>query len=296
MRTFPHLHPQLEDVAAMDYKQRMDYLGTRRYANHPGSAEVLAELDLIYKAPRSHRMPWLMVAGDSGVGKSTAVRKFASAINSAEPHDDETQTFPVLMVEMPPDAVEKRLYVEIINELGVFPGHRTPVDQLQYTARTLIANCQVRMLVLDEAQHLLSGTPHRRIVSQNAIKNLCNKMQISLVCVGVMETFDAVNHDKQMVSRFRRIVLKRFDNDKQYGAFLQTLESLLPLRHPSNLALPHLTAMIHTRTEGVVSFTWDLLESAARAALVAGKEFVDEKTIKSMKWVRPSDRNKRDQY
>ena len=94
----------------------------------------------------------------------------------------------------------------------------------------------VRFLVIDEVHNILSGSRLQQRRLLNLLRWLGNELQIPLVAVGTAEALHAVQSDDQLANRFEPIGLPPWRDGEEYRQLLSTLEALLPLRRPSQLA------------------------------------------------------------
>jgi hypothetical protein len=77
-------------------------------------------------------------------------------------------------------------------------------------------------------------------------------LQIPLVAVGTAEAFHAVQSDDQLANRFEPTRLPPWHDGEEYRQLLSTLEALLPLRRPSQLANTGLAEKILAAAEGIL--------------------------------------------
>jgi hypothetical protein len=93
----------------------------------------------------------------------------------------------------------------------------------------------VRMLIIDEINTMLAGTFREQRVFLNSIRLLANDLKLPLVCVGTQEAKQVLMTDQQLADRFAASELPPWRDDLALGQLLASFESILPLRHPSNL-------------------------------------------------------------
>jgi hypothetical protein len=281
---------------------------TRRYLATPGEGRILdnweaiwighhdaklvhARLDRMLKTPPSDRPKNLLVFGESNVGKSTILKRWAKATNekaaaTAEAQDPETMgewaVVPVVRVQTPPKGDEGRLYDNILRAMGFpLPISYSPSAKCQ-TVLKLLANNQTKILMLDEFHNALSGRFDQRLHFNVVIKNLTNEAGIPLVVAGV-ETVELVfRKEDQLHRRFTRIKLEAWRDNEDWRKLLRSFERLIPLKHPSFLAQPEMATTLYEVSSGRIGDLSDVLREAAIQAILSGEERITPDMIQAL--------------
>jgi Bacterial TniB protein len=139
----------------------------------------------------------------------------------------------------------------------------------------LARQMDVRMLIIDEINTMLAGTFREQRVFLNSIRLLANDLKLPLVCVGTQEAKQALMTDQQLADRFAASELPPWRDDLALGQLLASFESILPLRHPSNLRGTDVRRRILALTDGITVRICRLIETAAIQAIETGKERID---------------------
>src|SRR5260221_4068526 len=126
------------------------------------------------------------------------------------------------------------------------------------------------LLIIDDVQNVVAGTRLQQRRLLNLLRWLGNELQIPLVAVGTAEALHAVQSDDQLANRFEPIGLPPWRNGKEYQQLLSTLEAVLPLRRPSQLAKPALAPKILSPAQGILGDVVAIVTRAALAAVAAG--------------------------
>jgi hypothetical protein len=106
----------------------------------------------------------------------------------------------------------------------------------------------------------------------NLLKHLTNVLQVTMVCAGTEDALSALSADAQVASRFQHVALRRWALDDDFTRFLRTIEVLMPLRRPSDLAQEDMAARILSLSRGVTGEVMRVLNTAAIAAIRNGHE------------------------
>ncbi len=130
------------------------------------------------------------------------------------------------------------MYQAILRE--VFAPFRSSAraGQLEHEVVRLLATIGVKVLIIDEIQHVLAGPLLRQRAFLNVIKHLGNELQLPIVAVGTQDAFNAIQTDPQLANRFEPAVLQHWTMGEDYLRLLASFEKLLPLEHSSALLDP----------------------------------------------------------
>jgi hypothetical protein len=272
---FSHLLPSHQRIAAQENQERVEWIRHDRWINHTKAEQVLARLsDLLSYPPRS-RMPSLLIFGDPGMGKTKIIEKFLREHPSLYDENTGMTRSPVAATQMPPIPSEREFYEGLLVSLGSVMPHGVPVNHLRHRFRVLARQMDVRMLIIDEIHTMLAGSFREQRVFLNSIRLLANDLKLPLVCVGTQEAKQALMTDQQLADRFAATELPPWRNDPALIQLLASFESILPLRHPSNLRSTDVRRRILALTDGITVRICRLIETAAIQAIETGKEHID---------------------
>lgn len=273
-------------------QERITYIRSPRWIGYPRAQEILTQLENLLTHPKAHRMPNLLIVGDTNNGKTMLVRRFCNQHKPDDNPEGEAAKVPVLFVQAPPVPDEGRFYNAILELLFApyKPGDRA--DRKQFQAIKLLRTVGLRMLVIDEIHHLLAGSMTKQKAFLNVIKYLGNELEVPIVGVGTRDAFRAIQTDLQLSNRFDQALLPRWANNEMFLRLLATFERSIPLRNPSNLTDGALADKIYSMSEGYLGEISRVLESAAVRAVETGLERIDKRLLDGIGWISPSDRRK----
>src|SRR5450432_2336714 len=159
--TLAHLHPSA--LAILDESQavRIRRIRTDRWIGYARAQTALDAIEELLTFPKRTRMPNILLVGPTNNGKTMIVERFRRGhfATEADETPDGTAVVPVLKVQMPPGADERRLFGAILQALGIVgTASYATVAARQDAAVRLMRSTNVKLLIVDEAQNLLSGT------------------------------------------------------------------------------------------------------------------------------------------
>lgn len=273
-------------------EERIRYIRSPRWIGYPRAQEILDQLEQLLTYPKSHRMPNLLIVGDTNNGKTMLVERFCRRHKADDNPQGGAAIVPVLFVQAPPIPDEGRFYNAILELLFAPYKAGDRVDRKQFQAIKLMHAVGLKMLIIDEIHHILAGSMSKQKAFLNVIKYLGNELQIPIVGVGTRDAFRAVQTDPQLSNRFDHAVLPRWNNDESFLRLLATMERTLPLRLPSTLIDGALADKLYSMSEGYIGEISRLLVSAAVRAVETKYERIDKKLLDSLGWTAPSERRK----
>jgi hypothetical protein len=290
-----HLHPSALAILDESPAVRIRRIRTDRWIGYARAQTALNAIEELLTFPKRTRMPNILLVGPTNNGKTMIVERFRRGqfATEADETPDGTAVVPVLKVQMPPGADERRLFGAILQALGIVgTASYATVAARQDAAVRLMRSTNVKLLIVDEAQNLLSGTRDQQRRVLNVLRWLGNELQISLVAVGTPEAMRAIQSDEQLANRFEPLALPMWHAGEEYQRLLATLETVLPLRHASHLSEPELANRILAMTEGVLGEIVTVVTRAATLAVSSGAESISVEILNQIGFISPSGRRR----
>lgn len=147
----------------------------------------------------------VMLLGESGVGKSTLLVKYVEKHPAVE-HEEFTE-IPVLYVAIGQSPTPKILASTGLKALGDPKWHVG--KEVELTARLvfLIKQCRVRLVIFDEANHLIDRGGEKTLhTAADWLKGLVDATRVSFVLAGIPRTKKLLENNDQLRSRFREVI------------------------------------------------------------------------------------------
>jgi hypothetical protein len=294
MSEFSHLHASTRTIIEESAESRIRRIRTDRWITYARAEIALVAMEDLLTFPKRTRMPNVLLIGPTNNGKTMIVEKFRRTHPpfAASTAPDGAASIPILKVQMPPGPDEPRFFGAILGELG-FPHLLSErLAARQEAALRMLRQTNVRVLIIDEVHNVLSGSRLQQRRLLNVLRWLGNELQIPLVAVGTAEALHAMQSDDQLANRFEPIGLPPWRHGEEYRQLLSTLEAVLPLRQPSDLATPALADKILSAAEGILGEVISIVTRAAVRAINAGSECITTKLIEETGFTTPSQRRR----
>jgi DNA polymerase III delta prime subunit len=260
-------------------------------ANHPLLIETY--LYVQEKISESARGKVYLVYGPTGVGKSTVYRKVKNEIImnhlSTKGHNS---MIPIVGLELPaPDNGKfnwKDFYKRLLKEMkeplidkkikkdhhpkkfipDYLPG---TAPELRESLENCIINRGTKIILLDEAQHLLKVASGKSIQDQmDTLKSIANLTEAIIVMFGTYDLIDFFDLNGQLGRRTNEIHFPRYDiniqnGEEAFASVINTFQNRIPLKNYSDLTL-HLE-FLYERSIGCIGILKEWLDNCVKDAL-----------------------------
>jgi type II secretory pathway predicted ATPase ExeA len=287
---YAHLNEKAREALKLSTADRIDYIKRARWIGYTRAREILEQLEELLTHPKKHRMPNLLIYGDTNNGKTMVVNRFRQLHPARDNDDGDAAIIPVLIIQCPPVPDENRFYNAILNKLFAPYKASDRVDKKQFQAIRTLERVKLQVLILDELHNLIAGNMNKQRHFLNTLKYLGNELQIPLVGVGTKDALVALRTDPQLANRFEPAELPRWQMGNDYLKLLASFERMLPLKRPSNLVETNLALKLLSMSEGIIGELASILTKAAVKAIKSGKEQITVELLNSLKWIQPSKR------
>jgi Bacterial TniB protein len=272
-----HLRPEARRIAELPKVERLGRLAADRWIGYSRAQDALKRMNMLLSTQAGRVRPQnMLIVGPSNNGKSTIAEKLQRQHPQRCSEERDRSIFPVLSIQMLPNATVQRFHTQLLDGLGAPVGHFQRGDTLSAITLNLMRTCEVGLLIIDELHNLLCGSSSRQREILGLIRYLGNELRIPIVGLGTKDAWLALRLDDQLENRFQPFLLPRWANDAETGRLLASFETVIPLQECSGLGLPVLRKVIVERSEGLIGEMHELLLRAAGHALMEGRERIEE--------------------
>jgi hypothetical protein len=165
-----HLSEKARLALELSDEERINLILSERWIGYTNAKEILGKLDELLTYPKRHRMPNLLIVGDTNNGKTMIASRFHTLHPIDENVDGDAIVFPVMLVQAPPVPDEGRLYDEILRKLSAPFKVKDPPSKKLFQVLTISDRVKLKMLIIDEIQDILAGSLRNQHKFRNAIK------------------------------------------------------------------------------------------------------------------------------
>ncbi|MCB1765988.1 MAG: TniB family NTP-binding protein [Candidatus Competibacteraceae bacterium] len=291
-----HLNTAARAALDLPSATRIDRIRSPRWIGYTRAKQLLDKLDDLLTHPKTHRMPNLLIVGDTNAGKTMLANRFVQLHPPDKTAGGEAVIVPVMAIQAPPGPDENRFYNAILEALCTPYNPRERVAQKQIQVLRVLKRIGLRMLIIDEIHNVLTGSVAKQRQFLNVLKYLGNDLQITLVGLGTKEALRALQADPQLANRFEPAALPPWQLNQDFQMLLASFEQVLPLRKRSRLADEPLARKLLVLSEGSLGELSVLLTSAAVYAVHSGTERIDERVLAAIDWIPPSERRRHTEH
>jgi len=270
-----HLAVSVRPLAFGSAEDRIRHIHTVHWISYPRADIALGLFERLFHYPACTRMPCVLLYGESGIGKTMILEKFARAHRPVY-HDKEGHEIrPVLLTQMPSGPDERRLCAGILTVIGA-PFHTAEkIATLETLTHVMLRRLCVRVVVFDEVHNLLAGSQREQRRALNVLKTLANVLQAVIIAVGTRDALLAIQTDAQVARRFEPLELPRWTEDASFRAFVASLLKVLPLRKASAITDRECIQLLLRRSDGVTAQICAIIAQSAEIAIQNGSETID---------------------
>lgn len=284
---YAHLAEDYRPWADRSDEDRIKFISKERFLYFDHTEAILNKLEYLYRQENAVRAQGLLLVGESLMGKTSILYRFMKNHPATDNPEGDEAVVPIVSVQFPEKA-KSDLYREILRSLNASPSSTARSGAVRSDCVDLLRAIKMKVLVIDELHNIIVGSPNEQEAALNSIKYLMNETGRPIVGAGTLRALTAVKASTQMTSRLRGVVIPRFTYDRGFCEALCMFEQILPLRKPSNLDNPDLSAEIHRLTSGVTGHIADLLNHSAVEAINDKSECITSSTFSAIGWIAPS--------
>lgn len=155
---------------------------------------------------RQYEPDIVFIVGESGTGKTWLINRFL-ANYPREDRVDHT-VVPVLVVSVPPKCTLKTLPGAMLQALGSPLWNVGSEEQRSHQLETLIKKCEVKLIILNEANHLVDrGREKSHYLLGDWIKHMSEKTGVPFVLAGIPRVKVLLSVNEQLADRVRRLIV-----------------------------------------------------------------------------------------
>ena len=258
------------------------------YIPYPGAEDTLEEIeDCHYSREYSNEPRSMAITGYTGSGKTTIIEQYM-ARHPANETEKETSV-PIFKSLIQPNSnikdflksVLKSLIasVSMIDEDDVDDAYlRGDLTTIRKRLYKYIKEANVKLIILDEFQHLVSSKNDKKILNDIAdtIKTLINETKVPVILVGTTRAKAVFAVNPEMARRFSGNVdiepfkISTSDEILEFRKFLTAVDKAVPLDN-TGLSSGEMTQRFYAASNGVIDDIMRLIKFAGKKTIKEGR-------------------------
>jgi DNA transposition AAA+ family ATPase len=251
---------------------------------------VLIRLEDLLSHPPVARMPNLLLVGETNTGKTVIAETFVRRHPASDNLASEFVSVPVLLIQAPPGGSISRLYRTIIDQFFIRMNQPKRLEHAASIMLKQLRNSCVRLIIIDEVQHMLTASPRGIREFLDNLKWLGNEIRVPIVAIGVPDARRPFSRESQLANRFEIMSLSRWKFGEEYFRFLDAVDDWIPLQGTSGLQRDDVAREIFTMSEGILGEVTDVIKKSAIWAIRSGDERITMKALNRIDFTPPSKR------
>jgi hypothetical protein len=287
-----YLNERARAALDLSVEARVEHIRRPRWIDYTHATDILYQLEALLTHAKTHRMPGLLIVGETKAGKTMLANHFVQLHPACDHPDGEVAEVAVLEIQAPPGPDESRFYPGIFEALCAPYQLRERVAKLQVQLLRLLKQINLRMFIIDEIHNIITGPVSKQRQFLNVLKYLSNELQVPLVGLWTQEALRAIQADPQLANRLTPVSLPRWRMGRDFLRLLASFERTLPLHQPSRLIEERVAWKLLVLSEGSLGGLSALLSAAAIYAVKTGTEQINEPVLAAIDWVPPSERRR----
>lgn len=259
------------------------------YVAHPKAKEILNEIEKCHHSKVYAKEPRCMaLTGETGSGKTTLIEQYMLQHPPSE--TAKSTSIPIFKSVIQPNTSITDFIITVLKSLissvtnireddvnDEFLKGRLPTLRKRLYRYILEAN--VKIVILDEFQHLISSTDDKVLNAiADTIKTLIIEAKVPVILVGTTVANQVFLANKEMTRRIsNRITLGPFSisNEqemKTFRKFLASVDKLLPFNTYSDLATVEMSYRFFAASNGYIDDVMRIIVDAGYLAIEEGSE------------------------
>lgn len=269
---YPHLTEATARLLELPIGERIRSVFVDRFVYHEQVTDLIKHCEFMMYRPRGIRPTGILVFGPNNSGKTALASALERRCKIREATPEHPASKPVAHFSMSDAREAKEIYTRFLKALDAPQMSSMTGSQRRLRALRLAEEADLRLLIIDELQDVLSSTPRQQALALLTVKDIMNSLKIPVLGLGTEDARNALEADQHLKGRFQFRELPSWRCDDYLRHFLEAYESTLPLKKRSNLGALYMMKVIVKESEGILGVIVERLQRAAALAIEGGQE------------------------
>jgi hypothetical protein len=252
-------------------EERIAYINTDKWVPYTAANEILKNFEDLLNTRARSRAPCRLLIAESNNGKTSLLNRFAKLHPSDPNIEGDTAKIPVVRAVLN-GSNEKVIALRLLESMFQTIPPNARVADLQEQLISVLRRIRPGVILLDEANTLISGSAVKTRNCFNLLKDITNQTSIPIIAAGTREALTGFRSDEQIENRFEPLRLELWSKGPELQKLLKGMEHLTPLKEHSGLADPNLADEIRVRSGGLIGEIATLVNRASIYAIKERKE------------------------
>jgi len=277
-----HLKESKRWMLNLSEKDRISIILSHFWVDYPQADRVSKIINNMIEADGRVHAPCLLIAGDSGSGKSS-IAKHIEDIS----HD---WRFKIAYMSCAETCAGMKFKESVVAALGApSPSGRSSRREIPSELEKFIKLSKTKALIIDEFHDAMLVHKTEQQKNLSFLKGLSGRpFYLNIIALGTPIAVNALSIDPQLFRRFDFINLMSWEEDEVFRSFLASIEENLPLKKPSGLYKKEVVKYLLSESKGNMSSVLDILRFGAIQAVTSGEESITIDLLKagvSLRWM-----------
>lgn len=277
-----HLKQTKRWMLNLSEKERIAIILSHFWVDYPRANNITTIVKNMLGATGLVQAPCLLIAGDSGSGKSSVVRHIKDISRD--------WNFKIAYMSCVEKCDKVKFKDSVVSALGApnlpgWPSRQGGAGELE----KFVKLNGIRALVIDEFHDAMLVQKADQQKNLSFLKGLSGApFMLTIIALGTPPALNALSIDTQLFRRFDFVHLVDWEENEVFRSFLASIEENLPLKKPSVLYKKEIVKYLLSESKGNMSSVLNILRFGAIQAVLSGEEHVTVdllKTGSSLRWM-----------
>lgn len=241
--------------------------------------------------PNLYRPIGALILGEPGNGKSFLLRDLKKQVMARQAGEGFPEFLPAISFDAPPGATRNLVFYALAEAVGMPLPARGIADRFIPQLRKTLHQRQVRVILVDELNNLLSGSEASQRKILDDLKSFTNTLGFPCILAGTPKSITVFQDDRQYLSRWPPILLPIWQRSPDFWTLILNLESEMEVE-PGVFANEEASDLILRHSEGAIGRIVQILNDSFQEAHDSGDAVITVEHIRracftDIPWVPP---------